>query len=155
MAYHRYAPWNDADRARLNSTSAAAHRLDGDKADVPFVLGRAVEDFSRRRIGHELDRHAETFGERRGKLGRDADRLAVRTLLHQHRVAEIHRGAELAGGRQILEDFGGGRRLRERRSRCRDEHSKRGDNSRHGGPSRVASDRHLFCDYSCFFARID
>src|SRR6202034_80246 len=88
-------------------------RFDGDETDVPGVLHRAIEGFSGRRIDHEFDWNTETLGERRGKLGRDAGWFAVWAFLYQHRIAEIHRGAQLARRRQILKYVGRGRRLRD------------------------------------------
>ena len=78
----------------------------------PFPI--AANDFAGRLEFDQLDRHAEPLAELARKIDADAAELAARGFLRQHRIAEIDAGAQLAGGRQLLEHLGGHRRLRAR-----------------------------------------
>ena len=111
-----------------------AHRLDGDEADVPVAGLGAFEHLARRLVGHELHRHVEPLGKRRGEIGRDALRLAARALLRQHRVAEVDRGAELAGRRKILQHLRRRRGLRACGERRGKQQRNGGQRSQHFGP---------------------
>ena len=97
----------------MKSTSAART---GSMAMKPisqaFCLA-PVEHFAGRGVDDVIDRHAEPLGERRREFGCDTVGLAIRPLLRQHAVAEIDRGAEFAGRRQVLENLERRRILRE------------------------------------------
>ena len=82
-----------------------AHRLDRQKHDVDlarFIASNALPAPSKQ---VSCARHAEPLGQLARERRRDAARIVGRAV-RQHDVAEIDRGAQRAGRRQLLQNVG-------------------------------------------------
>ncbi len=86
-----------------------ARRLDREEADVAGGALHRVEGFAGAVDDDLLQRHAEPLRKLLREIDGDAARRpGHRVALHQHRIGDVERGAQRAGGGERFHDVGGG-----------------------------------------------